>query len=281
MLDALLVVLALLGQAKGDPDQFPLALHRSMEIDDLDREIQRLHDNVLLKRASFSSTQRLAQRGLVSRADLEKEAADLKYNEAHEAESVAYRNLKLYERDVMGRVIPADEIKAYSLLLDWIKKQEAMSQVDLDFREYTLKQTRALFQKKAVSRQELDDAELNFNTAQAGVALSESRQAQVRMELAARKGEKSYDAAEYRKLKGEYLRGRIKYYEIIAAGARSRRSIAQQRSLRGLIPPNELGIFQQAVDDADASLGNEKKKLEELDTQTEAPAKTGESTPKL
>ena len=45
---ALILGLALLAQAKIDPDQFPLALHRSMEIDDLDREIQRLHDTVLL-----------------------------------------------------------------------------------------------------------------------------------------------------------------------------------------------------------------------------------------
>lgn len=278
MLDVLMLTLALalLGQAKSDPDQFPLALHRSMEIDDLDREIQRLHDTVLLKRAQFSGTQRLAQRGLVSRTDLEREAATLRYEEAHEAESVAYRNLKIYERDVMGRVIAADEVKAYTLLLDWIKKQESMAQVDMDFRDYTLKQTRALYQRKAVSRQELDDAELNYNTAQASVALSRSRQAQVLMELAARKGEKSYDPAEYRRLKAEYLKGRIQYFEIIAAGARSRRAIAQQRSLRGLIPPNELGIFQQAVDDADASLANERKKLEELPTESE-PAQSTKS----
>jgi multidrug resistance efflux pump len=268
MLEALLLSLALIAQAKSDPDQFPLALHRSMEIDDLDREIQRLHDTVLLKRAQFAGTQRLAQRGLVSRADLERESASLKYEEAHEAESTAYRNLKVYERDVMGQVIPSDEVKAYSLLLDWIKKQEAMAQVDLDFRDYTLKQTRALYQRKAVSRQELDDAELNFNTAQASVALSKSRQAQVLMELAARKGEKSYDPAEYRRLKGDYLKGRIQYFEIIAAGARSRMSIAQQRSLRGLIPASELSIFQQAVDNADASLAAETKKLEDLEAES-------------
>ncbi len=44
-----------------------------MEIDDLDREIQRLHDNVLLKRAQLASSQRLSQKGLVSRADFERE----------------------------------------------------------------------------------------------------------------------------------------------------------------------------------------------------------------
>src|SRR3954465_9652671 len=149
MLSALLASLALVGQTKGDPDQFPLALHRSMEIDDLDREIQRLHDTVLLKRAQFAGTQRLAQKGLVSRGDLERESAGLRYEEAHEAESTAYRSLKVYERDVMGRIIAADEVKAYTLLLDWLRKQESMTQVDLDFRDYSLKQTRALFQRKA------------------------------------------------------------------------------------------------------------------------------------
>src|SRR4051794_38241029 len=124
MLNALILVagLALPGQgsSKADPDQFPLALHRSMEIDDLDREIQRLHDTVLLKRGQLSGTQRLAQRGLVSRSDLERDTAALKYDEAREAETTAYRDLKAYERDVMGRAIAPDEIKAYSLLLDWI-----------------------------------------------------------------------------------------------------------------------------------------------------------------
>src|SRR3954447_15656699 len=137
---ALLLALTLLARAKTDPDQCPLALHRSMEIDDLDREIQRLHDTVLLKKAQFAGTQRLAQKGLVSRADMERESAGLRYEEAHEAESTAYRNLKVYERDVMGRIIAADEVQAYSLLLDWLKKQEAMTQVDMDYRDYTLKQ---------------------------------------------------------------------------------------------------------------------------------------------
>src|SRR5262245_38549540 len=87
---------------RSDPDQFPLALHRSMEIDDLDREIQRLHDTVLLKRAQLAASERLSLRGLVSRGDLERDRADLRYQEAREAESIAFRALKGYERDVLG-----------------------------------------------------------------------------------------------------------------------------------------------------------------------------------
>lgn len=271
MLTTLLLALALFGQAKNDPDQFPLALHRSMEIDDLDREIQRLHDTVLLKRAQLVSTQRLSQRGLVSRADFERESASLRYEEAHEAESTAYRNLKVYERDVMGRVISSDEVKAYSLLLDWVKKQATMAQVDLDFRDYTLKQTRALYQRKAISRQELDDAEQAFNTAQASLALSKSREAQIVMELASRQGEKSYDAAEYQRLKAAYLKARIQYFEVVTAGSKNRLTIAQQRSLRGLIAAEDVTLFQKAVDDAEAALAAERTKLEENENAPRLP----------
>lgn len=261
LLNSLLVALALIGQAKNDPDLFPLALHRSMELDDLDREVQRLHDSVLLKRGQFAGTQRLSQRGLISRADLERESASLRYEEAHEAETIAFRNLKAYERDVMGRVIESDEVKAYSLLLDWVKKQQAMAQVDVDYRDYTLKQTRALFQRKAVNKQELDDAEVSYYAAQASLALSKTREAQIVMELASRKGEKSYDAAEYQRLKTAYLNARVQYFEIIATGAKNRLAIAQQRSVRGLLTPNEVALFQKGVDDAEAALAAERKKL--------------------
>ena len=50
MSPALILALAVLAPAQPDPDQFPLALHRSMEIDDLDREIQRLHDTLQRRR---------------------------------------------------------------------------------------------------------------------------------------------------------------------------------------------------------------------------------------
>ncbi len=260
---ALLVVLALVSQGKADPDQFPIALHRSMELDDLDREIQRLHDSVLVKRAQFESSQRLAQRGLLSRADLERDAATLHYEEAHEAETLAYRALKEYERDVIGRAISPDEVKAYSLLLDWLKKQEAMARVDLKYRDYCAEQARKLLQKNAVSRQEVEDMDVSRNMAEASVALSQSRQAQVTMELTARRGEKSYDPAVYDRLKSEYHKARIHYFEIVARGAKNRLAFAMERSRRSLIPVEELAIFRKALADADNSLASERQKLEQ------------------
>jgi hypothetical protein len=267
MSTALITALALLAQPPPppDPDQFPLAVHRSMEIDDLDREIQRLHDTVLLKRGQLGSTRRLAQRGLVSRSDLEHGLAALRLEEAREAEARAYRALKVYERDVLARVVPSDESKAYDLLLDWLKKQEAIAQVDIDYRGFTLKQARSRYRRLAVSRQQLDDAELAYNSALASAALNQSRQTRVRMELAARKGEKPYDPAEYERLKAEHLKARVRYFEIVAEGARDRLTIALERSRRGLIPIPEVAIFQKAADDAEATLASERKKLENPD----------------
>jgi hypothetical protein len=262
MLIALLLGLAVIGDGKPDPDQFPLALHRSMEIDDLDREITRLHDTVLLKKAQLAASQRLAQRGLVSRGDLEREAADVRYQEAREAETIAYRSLKSYERDVMGQAIPADERKAYALLLDWVRKQLAIAQVDVDYRSYMLKQNKALFGRNVVSRQELEESELALTTAEASVALSRSREAQVLMELAARNGEKPYDPAEYHRLKTEYLKARVRYFEISAESSRRRLEMARDRSRGGLLPASEVAIFERAAADADASTESERKALE-------------------
>jgi hypothetical protein len=278
MSPALILSLAVLAPAQPDPDQFPLALHRSMEIDDLDREIQRLHDTVLMKRSALASTQRLAQRGGISRTDLEREVASLRYDESREAESRAYRELKLYERDVMGHAIPPDEQRAYGLLLNWIKAQEAIGQVDIDYRGFLLKQNQALYQRKAIGRQELEDAELNYDMAVASVALSQSRQAQVLMELAARRGDRKYDPAEYDRLKVNYHQARIRYFEMVATAAHRRFAIAQERSRRGLIPASELPLFQKSIDDADVALAAERKKLEKPEPATrpatEAPATT-------
>jgi hypothetical protein len=276
MSPALILSIALLAQAQPDPDQFPIALHRSMEIDDLDREIQRLHDAVLMKRSALAATSRLAQRGGISLTDFKREEASLRYEEARETESRAYRELKLYERDVLGHAIPPDEQRAYGLLLGWIKAQEAIGQVDVDYRGFLLKQNQALYQRKAIGRQELEDAELNHDTAVATVALSQSRQAQVLMELAARRGDRKYDPAEYDRLKTSYLQARIRYFEMVAAGAHRRFAIAQERSRRGLIPTSELPLFQKSIDDADVALAAERKKLEKPEP---TPAPAAEATP--
>jgi hypothetical protein len=268
----LILGMALLAQTKADPDMFPFALQRRIEIDDVDIEIQRIHDAILVKRAQLATSQRLAVRGAVSRSDLEHEIALLHLDEAREAEARAYREIKLYERDVNGLVVPADERKTYELMLNWIKAKEAIGQVDVDYRSFLLKQTQALYQRKAIGRQELEDAQLNHDMAVASVSLSQSRQAQVMMELAARKGEKKFDPNEYDQLKGAYLKARVRYFENMTEAAHRRYEIAQERSRRGLVSANDLPIFLKAVDDAESALSVERKKLEKPDPPPPPPA---------
>jgi hypothetical protein len=279
MAAALLLGLALLAQSRNDPDQYPLALHRSMELDDLDSEIQRIHDTVLMKRYHLASIQRLAQRGGISRSEIERESTSLKLEEAREAEALAYRDLKRYERDVSGHVIPPDEQKAYGLVLNWVKAQEEIGRIDLDYKGYLLKQAQSLMARKLISRQELEDAEQVYDMASAKIVLYQSREAQVMMELAARKGEKKYDTGEFDRLKSNYLRARLRYYEMAAAAAHRRYDIASERSRRGLIPPNELPLFQKSVDDAEAALEAERKKLETSDSTPTPPAPAPPSAP--
>ena len=171
----------------------------------------------------------------------------------------------------MGRVISSDEVKAYSLLLDWVKKQGAMAQVDLDFRDYTLKQTRALYQRKAIGRQELEDAELAFNTAQASLALSKTARGADRdgTGLAARG--KIVRLRRVSAAQSLLPQGRIQYFEVVTAGSKSRLTIAQQRSARGLIAPQDVALFQKAVDDTEAALAAERKKLEEHEAAPQEP----------
>ena len=123
-----------------------------MEIDDLDREIQRLHDTVLLKRRQLAARPS-GWPGAGWSADRTSSATSPRFATKRRARPKrgAYRALKVYERDVLGRVVSPDESKAYDLLLDWLKKQEAIARMDVDDRGFTLKQTRSLYQRNAVS----------------------------------------------------------------------------------------------------------------------------------
>ena len=239
-------------------------LHRSMEIDDLDREIQRLHDTVLVKRAQLAATQRLAQRGLVSRATSSARSPRSTTRRRARSSRAPTASSRSTSATSWATPFPPTSSKAYGLLLDWIKKQEAIGQVDVDYRGFLLKQTRALYQRKAVGRQELEDAELAYNMALASVALSQSRQAQVLMELAARQGR---EAVRPRRVtngsRPSYLKARVRYFEIVAEAAQ-RRLDDRPGTLPARADPHPASspLFQKAADDADATLAAERKKLE-------------------
>lgn len=274
MTSLLLAAVTLVAQPKvGDPDQFPLALQKSMELDDIDREIQRVHDTAVMKRAQLAASQRLAQKGLVSRSDLERESAELRFQEAKEQELAASRAFKTYEREVKGLARPPDERKAYSLLLDWVQKQLVIAQVDADFQAFQLKTSRALLKRGAVSKQEVEDTELLFNTSQANVNLGKSREAQIRMEIAARSGEKRFDPEEVHRLKTEYLQARVKFFEITAEAARRRALLARERSRLGLIPVGDVNMFDRAAEEANLALEAEKRALDRHEAEKPTPRK--------
>ena len=71
---------------KADPDNYPLALRRSIEVDDLVRGIRRQHNAVLVKKAKLDTARRLARRDAISPAELDQAIADIRYQEAREAE---------------------------------------------------------------------------------------------------------------------------------------------------------------------------------------------------
>lgn len=263
---AIALVLATTGQRLAQPptEHFPLALHRSMELDDQDREIRRQHETVLAKKGQLTTTRKLADRGLVSRDDLQRETSDVLYQEAKEAEMIAYRTLKAHERDVLAQVVTSDESTAYRLLLDLLRKQQVMARVDLDYRAYRLKQDQALLDRNALNRWQRDISLLDYAAARGNVAISEARQAQVAMEIAARDGEKPYDPQEYLRLKGAYINARIRYTEIRVAGLKNRLEMARQSVKLAILAQGEVDALEKMLADAQVDLEDEKKLLDDL-----------------
>ena len=197
MTSALIFALSLTGDGKPEPEQIPLVLSRSMEIEDLDRGDPKTPRLRVDEESSLPNFAKSSPNGLVSRGDLERQEFDYKYEEAREAESVAFRALKAYERDVFSRATAADARRAFGLLLDWVRKQVAIARVEMDYRALLTKQSRTLFSRGVMSRQELEDGELAFNLSEASYALNRSREAQVLMEIAGLNTDKPEEAAEF------------------------------------------------------------------------------------
>ncbi len=251
------------GTTRERPDAglFPLALHRSMELDDLDREIRRQHDVVLVKKSELATTRKLARRGAVSPMDLEREESDTRYQEAHEREMIAYRELKRYERDILARKVKADDAEAFKLLLNLLKRQEDMARVDLDFRTSTFQRLLELKKRTAVSRDEEEAAEFDYHASAASVALNQARQAEVAMQLAIRTGERDFDRDRLSELERGYLKARVRYAEIQVAGAKSRLDRARDRAQGGGVSQEAIDALAHAYEDAKAELARERMEL--------------------
>jgi hypothetical protein len=228
----------------------PIDLHRSMEIELLDREIQRRHDTALYTRGRLTTAQRLAGRATSSQAQLERISLDLRSQEAMEVELKALRALKVQERDVLDGAGAAELTKAYDLLLDWVRAREAVARIDVERRESELERTRTLNRTRGATRQGLEDAELAHRASLAGLAELQTREAQVVMERAGSAGPKVSEPATIERLKTDYLQARLRSAQIQAENAGRRLEIARDRVRLGLMPQAELSIFEKAAVEA-------------------------------
>ena len=131
-----------LGQAARpgpDPDQFPLALHRSMEIDDLDREIQRLHDTVLAEAGRSSPPPSGSpSAGVVSRCG--PRARDRRRSATRRParpRSLAYRELKIVRaRRHRPTPSPPTSRRPTACCSTGSRSRRRSAQVDVDYRDY-------------------------------------------------------------------------------------------------------------------------------------------------
>lgn len=260
MATALLLSVALAGQL--DPHALPnrtaLATHLGLEVDDLDHEIIRHQGALRIAQERLASTQRAVERGLASRSELESVIADVRALEARDAEAAAFRALKVYERDVYNGTVARDEDKAYTLVLDVLKKQEGMAQAELDYQTYRLRQEEALVARGAGSRPELDVAGLDYEAARSHLALSQARQAQLAFERAQRKGAAPAESAG---LRTACLQARARYYEIGAGIAKTRLDIARDMQRHQRMTPSDVDWYQRGFDEAERLLDIERKRL--------------------
>ena len=200
----------------------PLDFSRSMEIEIIDREVQRRHDTALYTRGQLTTAQRLVGRPGSKPGSVERIAADLKSQEAREAEMTALLTLRVYERDTLRKVETGDDAKAYRLLLDWIRARCVVAKIDLERRTEALEQAQAIAQRKETTRIGVEDAELAYRVALAGVAEIEMREAQVLEDQAAAKEGTARDAKEIERLAGESRKARLHSLEIVAVNAERR-----------------------------------------------------------
>jgi hypothetical protein len=258
--NALLLGLVLLAQPKQEPSPSLLTSHIGMEIDDLDFEIRRQQAAIQVARSRLAITQRSLQRGTASRGEVEQVTADVRSLEIRETEAVAFRALKVYQRDVLNGSTKEDPEKAYNLVLDLLKRQEEMAQVEVDFQSYRLNQEEALLVRGATARPKRDNAKLDYDTARLNVALSRARQAQLAVEHASA-ADKAGDPSQVQRLKLAYLQARLRYYEIALTIAKSRLDMAKEQFRLGRLTSSDVEFYQHAYEGADAVIADERKRL--------------------
>ena len=192
---------------KADPENYALALRRSIEVDDLDRAIRHEHHEVLLWKAWLDSARQLARRSAISPAELEVAVAKVAFHEALEAERIACRALIAHDRDTYGWAIPFDGVKEYTLSLDWWQRSQDLAQVVAELCASWLAQDRKLFECKATSHLNWVQSCLAFDEARAKLASIQAEQARISWKLAALTDQAAIDPTELLRLLIASFRG--------------------------------------------------------------------------
>ena len=254
---------------KADPENYALALRRSIELDDLDRAIRHQHHEVLLWKAHLDHAQQLARRAAISPAELEWALAHVRFLEALEAERIACRALIAYDRDTRGWALPPDGLKEYTLLLDWLKRKEDMAQVEAGYLASRLVQDRKLFECRAMSPANWVLSCRDREAARAEVALYQAEQARFSWKLAVLTGQAAVDPAELLRLRIAGFRASVRYHEATTARFQVRLEKAEQLLRKDFITGIEFNRCQRAYDSAGSALAVHRQRCDRLETHRE------------
>jgi hypothetical protein len=252
-------------------ERSPIELQLKIEVELLDREIQRRHDTVLYTRGRLTSARRLTGRAAASASQLDRIALELRAQEALEQELKALRSLKLHDRDVLAGPTPAETARAYDLLLDWVRARVAVATIELERQTTEYERIRALGQNRGATRQNVEDAEIAHRVSAGKLAEIQAKEAQVLLERASSPSVEPVDPKAVDRLRTEYAHARLRSIDSTAKTTARRLEIAEGRVRLGLMPESELAIFEKAAIEAAASLEAEKKAVDSTQGGRDAP----------
>jgi CHAT domain-containing protein/tetratricopeptide (TPR) repeat protein len=254
---------------KADPENYALALRRSIEVDDLDRAIRHEHHEVLLWKAWLDSARQLARRSAISPAELEVAVAKVAFHEALEAERIACRALIAHDRDTYGWAIPFDGVKEYTLSLDWWQRSQDLAQVVAELCASWLAQDRKLFECKATSHLNWVQSCLAFDEARAKLASIQAEQARISWKLAALTDQAAIDPTELLRLRITSSRASVRYHTTMVSRSRTALEKAEEMFGKQFITGIEFNQRKRHFDDACRALAVAQKRGDLLEAQGE------------
>ena len=265
----LVLCLAISAQSSASPPpDSSSSLHRYLELDDIDRELQKLREQLSVRRAKLKRSSEMLQRGSISRADMQREVLSFRYQEAREAELVAFRDFRAYEKQLEGRKRNSkDDQTSTAMLLNLLKKQEALVKLELDYTSFAFRQAQVLEKAGGRSAEDYENARMDYELSQANLALSQTRTA-----LTAKSFEEPPTSEAIGKLRIAEAEARVRFSEIQATAARQRLTRAELRGRRGMSPAYELDEYRKTLEAALKTLAQDRKTLEDIKANPTKPS---------